>query len=1393
METAFGASFAGVRVHTGGSAAEVTSAHAAEALTVGGDVAFAPGSYRPGTPGGDHLIAHELAHVVQQSGGTAGVQASAIVSSPGEPAEAAADRAADTVLAGGRVSMPTGLTTRRRIMRRARLGSPTLPAVSFSAPVPGLAGRNATPVAEARPGPVESSMVSPAGGRMTAVVGHAATPAARGPGEAARANPPQPKSPDEAQTPIAGAEPAPPSVAVAGSSAGASGETVPAGDAATKEQEKAGALKDKKEKIDKNAKEEGKRQEEQTAEAEAGVEEGRARTVRFGQNLGDRGAGAAARVAQRVVARAGGMRVHEPAQQRIDDAQAAAEPPANEGSSRAQGTQVATVAEAQPPPPNASAAGQQILDAVEQAAPDDMEEMGDMESSAGSISSVVQSAVGTQVSAVTDTLGVVKEEPAPEPTEPAVPQPEPMAAAETAAPNMAAATPPAVPEEALDASEFKEAADAELAPHEIDDETLQKANEGPLAGVAADKQNLDTSVENAADNVRGAEAPALAETAGGLSGSEASGDSQMTGTRETGQTSVAAEQDATRTGAETNRGGVAGEIETLAREATEKVTTNLDGLRERVTTGFDKRQQEHLASFNTDTRAELEEYKDDRYSGWTGWAKWLKDKVVSINELPAVQRIYQRNRDLYMSRIDTLVKEITSDIETTITESKRVLAEARTKIQEKVDALPKSLKAEAEAAQKRAEQGFKQMERQIEQTSKQMTRELNTRREQAVKAVDDALKQIQAENASLVDKIKNAIKALAEMLGRFLVLMAKITRMGIGTFIGEAASQALSGIRNNLWDELKLAFNEWIESKFAFIQMLLNIPPNVIEMLTQLATTFFSTFIDNLPEMMPAIAVAAMAWLATQLALKLIPGAGAIMAVIDGIRAAWGFVQNFLAAASAFYDFVVIVASRGNGAVQFAKALARGIIAALEALLTFLGVDALIRRVAGAILKPIGKIFSRLGERFKKMISGRRKGAEHHAPDHHKHGRGPQHEQPGDQHQHKSAAKKAEHDEHMENRRHHDDQKRRQEHELHSDKKKHGDRDPNAKRQREHEKERDKEKDKEKKDQERLEKAIAAISPSLGAMLERGALRPRIRVQLLYWRARWRLRKLSLTENGVVIGNSPDRQLLSFLQQNSDGVFRMIMDIAKARWRRAQKTTDTKRARYESQHEKEVEEARAKHKKQPEPRPPISHQPGEHFETLGTDIASRTEEETPSKGKNVILQVGTGRPVFAQQGAQTANIIIRGLGTYPKIVEKLKKRQLDKNLIAEIQKIRLTGEGDIDAKRSIALLFGAEPARAQSAYATSALSLVALERQKSNLPEMFGTEDSDRPGGGGIYPASPFGAAKEAREKSDDHIHRIVMLVHRTVKGMEFNNTSGLKAKIVELLDMFDRAVPLGD
>lgn len=64
----FGHDFADVRVHDDATAASSARGVHALAYTVGTDVVFGAGQYAPGTSAGRHLLAHELTHVVQQSG-----------------------------------------------------------------------------------------------------------------------------------------------------------------------------------------------------------------------------------------------------------------------------------------------------------------------------------------------------------------------------------------------------------------------------------------------------------------------------------------------------------------------------------------------------------------------------------------------------------------------------------------------------------------------------------------------------------------------------------------------------------------------------------------------------------------------------------------------------------------------------------------------------------------------------------------------------------------------------------------------------------------------------------------------------------------------------------------------------------------------------------------------------------------------------------------------------------------------------------------------------------------------------------------------------------------------------------------------------------------------------
>jgi len=69
MEAAFGTSFHDVNIHTDADSVGMNRELGAQAFTHGKDIYFNAGKYDPESRAGQHLLAHELTHVIQQSGG----------------------------------------------------------------------------------------------------------------------------------------------------------------------------------------------------------------------------------------------------------------------------------------------------------------------------------------------------------------------------------------------------------------------------------------------------------------------------------------------------------------------------------------------------------------------------------------------------------------------------------------------------------------------------------------------------------------------------------------------------------------------------------------------------------------------------------------------------------------------------------------------------------------------------------------------------------------------------------------------------------------------------------------------------------------------------------------------------------------------------------------------------------------------------------------------------------------------------------------------------------------------------------------------------------------------------------------------------------------------------
>jgi len=155
MESRFNRDFGGVRIHTDSLAGASARSIDAHAYAVGQDIVFAPGRYQPSTAEGRRLLAHELAHTVQQHGlqpsGDIGFETGSTM----HALEAEADHAADRIMAGGAAPAISYRPMAAQIARTAATtpGGGTTPASGeapsidwqpLTNPVPVGSGQNAT-------------------------------------------------------------------------------------------------------------------------------------------------------------------------------------------------------------------------------------------------------------------------------------------------------------------------------------------------------------------------------------------------------------------------------------------------------------------------------------------------------------------------------------------------------------------------------------------------------------------------------------------------------------------------------------------------------------------------------------------------------------------------------------------------------------------------------------------------------------------------------------------------------------------------------------------------------------------------------------------------------------------------------------------------------------------------------------------------------------------------------------------------------------------------------------------------------------------------------------------------------------------------------------------------
>jgi len=189
-------------------------------------------------------------------------------------------------------------------------------------------------------------------------------------------------------------------------------------------------------------------------------------------------------------------------------------------------------------------------------------------------------------------------------------------------------------------------------------------------------------------------------------------------------------------------------------------------------------------------------------------------------------------------------------------------------------------------------------------------------------------------------------KAAVEAVGAFSVL-AKDIASSPGQWLSNLGSGAQDGVRNHLWGAFQTATQEWFNQK---VEGVLGLGMPVWKVLNQGGIKTAEVGKMAWEGIKSAIPPALIQILIEKVISMIVPAAGAVLAIIEGLQAAWGTVSRVIQAFDRFMGFLKAVKT-GQSGPQFGAALA----AAGVVLIDFVS-NWLLKRVRGAASKVAGKI-----------------------------------------------------------------------------------------------------------------------------------------------------------------------------------------------------------------------------------------------------------------------------------------------------------------------------------------------------------------------------------------------------------------------------------------------------
>ncbi|MET7644101.1 DNA/RNA non-specific endonuclease [Streptomyces sp. NPDC005426] len=389
------------------------------------------------------------------------------------------------------------------------------------------------------------------------------------------------------------------------------------------------------------------------------------------------------------------------------------------------------------------------------------------------------------------------------------------------APSAADAIPAEQPPAVTDFSEGPAQNDQTMADAEITEDQLAKGNEPEFNAALAAKKTAETDSAKAPAKGRAAESRQLNTAKAGAAASGAAAMSALTATRAQAGQKVDGGKGETKSKDEKKRAEVTAKLQKVYDGTKKDVETTLSDLDKKVDTAFTAGEKAARDAFTADHKRRMKKYKDKRYSGWTGKARWVKDKFAGLPQ--EANNLYQEARKLYVAQMQTVISSVADLIGTELGKAKARIAKGRTEIRAEVDRLPAALRQFGEEAAKDFAGKFDDLESTVDEKSEQLVQDLASKYTAALNKIDEEIKKLQEANKGLIDKAKDAIVGVIQTINELKNLLLGILAKAAGAimkiikdpigFLGNLVRAVGAGLElfvTNIAEHLKTGVVSWL-------------------------------------------------------------------------------------------------------------------------------------------------------------------------------------------------------------------------------------------------------------------------------------------------------------------------------------------------------------------------------------------------------------------------------------------------------------------------------------------------------------------------------------------------------------------------------------------------------